>query len=366
MFKLNKRKLEIQDEAFTALKKSDFNAGVILPTGVGKSLVIIKSLNYLSEAESILYCCDNTKLRDEDFPNELRKWDADHLLNKMERLCYQSAYKLKDTNYDVLVCDEGDYMLSPKYIDLLKNNTFKHIIFVSATLEESKRSLIEKYVPIVYELKMAEIEGTGIVNRAKFFYIPYQLSKQENKQYLYFNNRFKTLLNVEKPNNFLLNMLKTQRKHFLGGLKSSEEVCKKLLKKIEGNPDNKTLIFCTLGNQADKVCLHSHHQGNSHPEYLEMLDSGIIKSLAVVGKIDRGINLVGINCTIFEAPFNSGTKSIQKTGRSRRLDVDDYSYIFYLIPYYVTERGEVKPTIVLQWMHDSCKELNTIFKKYNL
>lgn len=363
---INQKKIEIQNEAFDALKQNNFRAGVILPTGTGKTLVIIKSLNFLDDCESILYCCDNMKLRDEDFPNELKKWGSEHLLDKMDRLCYQSAYKLRDKHYDVLVCDEGDYMLSPAYIKLLYNNTFKHIIFVSATLDEAKRGLIEELIPIVYEKKMKDIEGTGVVNRAKFYYVPFMLTPEENKDYLHFNKRFSRLLDAEKPNNFLLNKLKTNRKHFLAGLGSSAEVCKKLLKKIKSNPKNKTLIFCTLGSQADIVCEHSHHQGNNNPEYLQLLSDGVITAASIVGKIDRGINLVGINCIIIEAPFNSKTKSTQKTGRARRLDVDEYAHMFYLIPYYRTDRGEIKATIVLNWVNDSTKDLNPDFKTYTI
>lgn len=363
---INEKKIQIQNEAFEALKDKGFRAGVILPTGTGKTLVIIKCLNYLDDCESILYCCDNTKLRDEDFPNEVKKWQSEHLLDKMERLCYQSAYKLTGKSYDVLVCDEGDYMLTPAYIKLLHNNNFKHIIFVSATLDEAKRDMIEKFLPIVYEKKMKDIEGTGIVNRAKFYYVPFMLNEDENKEYLNFNKRFSRLLDNDKPNNFLLNKLKTNRKHFLASLESSAEVCKKLLKKIKSNPKNKTLIFCTLGSQADKISEFSHHQGNNNPQYLDWLNEGLINDVAIVGKIDRGINLVGVNCIIVEAPFNSKTKSIQKTGRARRLHVDEYAHMFYLVPYYVNNYGEVKPTIVLNWVDDSTKDLNPNFKTYKI
>lgn len=363
---INKKKLEIQEEAYNALLENNFRAGVILPTGSGKTLVIIKSLNTLSHCESILYCCDNTTLRDEDFPNELRKWDSEHLLNKMDRLCYQSAHKLKNQKYDILVCDEGDYMITPKYIDLIKNNKFKYIIFVSATLTEEKKQIIEQYVPIVFEKKMKELEDKGVVNKAKYFMVPYMLNPDENKDYIIFSERFKKLLDTDKPNQFLLNKVKTQRKHFLANLESSAIVCKKLLKKIESNPQNKTLIFCTMGNQADKVCTHSHHQGSNNPQYINLLNNGEIKSLSIVGKIDRGVNLVGVNCVIVEAPFNSGTKAVQKTGRARRLDVNDNAYIFYLIPYYKNRRGDILPTIVYNWVIDSTKDLSPKFKTYNI
>lgn len=44
--------------------------------------------------------------------------------------------------------------------------------------------MIEKFLPIVYEKKMKDIEGTGIVNRAKFYEVLHMLTSKENKEYL--------------------------------------------------------------------------------------------------------------------------------------------------------------------------------------
>lgn len=365
---INKVKEKIQLQGFSALQNNNFNGAIIMPTGVGKSWILIQSLLALPKAKSILYCCDNRKLRDEDFPNELTKWGADSYLDIMDRLCYQSAYKLKKQSYDILLLDEGDYMLTPKYLNLLKYNKFKHIIFVSATLDESKRKLIEQFVPIVFDIKMNEIEGTGVVNEAKGFLVNYMLTPEENRKYLSYNEAFKKSLNVPNVNKKQIEAIQRNRKMFLGTLDSSLKQARSLAKHLyDKHPDNKILIFCNFSEQADRVCKFSFHSKNEkNNTYLSDFDEGKIRVLSVVGKIDRGINLKNVGFGIFESAGESKTKMTQKSGRLRRLGVDEHCELYFLIPFFRDRRGEIKPTIVQKWVVESTADLGIKFKTINM
>lgn len=365
---INKEKEKIQLEGFTALQESGFNGAVIMPTGVGKSWILIQSLLSIPKIKSVLYCCDNKKLRDEDFPNELKKWGADSYLNIIDRLCYQSAYKLKKQCYDLLLLDEGDYMLTPSYIKLLKNNKFKHIIFVSATLEESKRELIEQFVPIVYDIKMNQIEGTGVVNEAKGFLVNYMLTPEENRKYLAYNEAFKKYLNVPKVNKNQIEAIQRNRKMFLGTLDSSLKQARSLAKHLyDKHPNNKIIIFCNFSQQADRVCKFSFHSKNEKDNTnLSDFDDGKIRVLSVVGKIDRGINLKNVGFGIFESAGESKTKMTQKSGRLRRLGVDEHCELYFLIPFYKDRKGQLKPTIVQKWVTESTADLGIKFRNINM
>lgn len=366
---INEERLVIQNDALQKLEEVDYNGAVIMPTGTGKSFILIEALKRIyKEGYSVLYCADNRKLRDEDFPAELTKWDAEEYLPLINRLCYQSAYKLTDQYYDILLMDEGDYALSDEYIKLLKNNKFRHIIFVSATLEEEKRNLIENYLPIVYEKIMADLDGKGIVNKAKLYAVNYLLSPEENRKYLAFNDQFKKHLHDGKRNQFAINLIKQGRKNFLGKLVSSQKICHKLMKKIYLETDsNKILVFCLLSQQADDICKYSYHSKNAKDNTnLQLFNDGDIRILSVVGKIDRGINLNDVNNIVFEAPFQSKTKLTQKSGRGRRLHVDDTLSIYFLIPYYRTRFGELKPTVVEKWVQHSTKDLGEEIQNFQL
>lgn len=363
---MNEERQKIQKQALEALKENNYNGGIILPTGVGKSWILIQALLALKKVKSILYCCDNKKLRDEDFPNELKKWGAEKYLDYMDKLCYQSAYKLKGKKYDIVLLDEGDYMLTPKYIRLLINNTFKHIIFVSATLEDLKRGLLEEYIPIVFEKKMNEIEGTGIVNEAKGYFVNYILSPEENRKYLAYNEAFSRNLNVPHPKKGVIESIQRNRKMFLGNLDSSLHQARQLANHLyKKHPHNKIIIFCNFAEQADRVCKFSFHSKNEKDNLnLADFDEGKIRVLSVVGKIDRGINLKEVNHAIFESAGESKTKMTQKSGRLRRLEIDEHCELYFLIPFYKDRRGNVKPTIIQKWVIQSTSDLGIKFRDF--
>lgn len=355
---INKERYELQEQALKALEQSNFRGWALMPTGSGKTVVIINCLKYL-QPKSVVYFCDNTRLRDVDFPNELIKWDAEEWIDKVQRVCYQTAYKWHGRKFDLGIFDEGDYFLSPEYIKTYYNNTFKHIILVSATLSDEKRKLAEEIAPIVFEKNIAEIVDAKIVNGEQIYFVNYELTPHENIKYLSYNEVFKRLLNEFKPNTFKLQQVQLARKHFLAGLLSTRHACGKLLKKLYyENDKNKILVFCELTEQADKITKYTYHAKNADKDNLSKFINGETRVLGVVGKIDRGVNIEGINNVIFASPSRSKTKLLQRSGRSRRLDVDDIVHLFFLIPYYKDRRGDIKPTIVESWVYQTLKDFN--------
>ncbi len=350
---MNEAKDKIGQEAVAALRKNKFVGLVILPTGTGKGKIMVDSLLEIG-SKSIIYMCNTELLRDVMFKDELRKWGAAHLIPYIKFVCYQTAAKCVGLDYDILLADEFDAALTPIYIKAITNNTFKHKILVSATLEDAKKRKALKIAPIVYEQKIREVIEAGALNKQKFYFVNYQLSQAENKKYLEYNNQFSYLLNLPKSkhNDFKLNQLKIFRKQWLAKLDTSLTVTKWLLAKLD-KPENKILVFTGLSSQADKVCPpYSFHSKNDEKglTWFNAFNAGKINKLAVVAKVDRGLNIVGINNIIFESTDSSKTRMIQRGGRGMRLEVDQTLNIYFLIPYYKTLRGEVKPTIVLSWV----------------
>jgi superfamily II DNA or RNA helicase len=154
-----------------------------------------------------------------------------------------------------------------------------------------------------------------------------------------------------------LERVQIARKHFLAGLTTSKNVCRRLLGELHAIKTNKVLVFCGLTEQADAICKYSYH-AKSEENFLPAFDAGDIRVLTVVGKVDRGINLVGVNNIIFESPVKSFTKFTQKSGRGRRLNVNEVLDIYYLIPYYKDKRGNIAPTIVKKWVYESTAKTN--------
>lgn len=350
---MNEAKDKIQQEAFEALKENGFEGIVILPTGNGKARIMILATQEL-KPKRILYLCNTELLRDVMFKDELRKWDAGYLIPHIDFMCYQTACRRKGMEYDLLLADEFDSALTPEYIKAITNNKFAHKIFVSATLEDAKKRKALKIAPIVYEKKIREVIEAGALNKQKFYFVNFNLSTAENKKYLEYNNQFSRLLNLPKSKgtDFRLNQLKIFRKQFLNKLSTSVEVTKWLIAKLD-KPYNKILVFTGLSAQADLICPpYSYHSKNDVEglKWFNKFNLGEINKIAVVNKIDRGLNLNSVNNIVFESTDSSKTKMIQRSGRGMRLNIEDTLNIFFLIPYFRNNKGQIKPTIIQSWV----------------
>jgi superfamily II DNA or RNA helicase len=342
---INLQREKLQTEAFNAVKNADFNAMYILPTGSGKGKVLVDIIKHLNPS-SILYVCDNTNLRDVQ--------------------CYQTTYKWEDKHYNLGLFDEADFACTEEYSKTFQNNHFDNMVFTSATLADDKRNVIERYAPIVYEKIISDIVEDGVVNKEQVIFVNYNLSPAENKRYLSFNSEFKSALNRENSSKSYLHSIQLRRQQYLSSLTTAKNVCIDVLKNIHSDPNSKTLIFCRLSEQADKITKYSYHSKNHKENNLQKFNDGETRVCAVVGKVDRGQNLVGVNNIIFETPMESQTKFVQKSGRGRRLDVNDTLNIWFLIPYYKDVRGNKQPTIVQKWVLNSTKDLDlSTAKNYN-
>lgn len=346
---------KILEEALKALKESNYNGFVIAPTGVGKSYILIQALKKIKPKGTIWYLCDSELNRDETFKNELIKWGAEKYIDKIEFMCYQTACKIHGAKVDLVLGDEVDFALTSKYKLSLENNKFNHKVLVSATLSPDKRKLAKAIAPIIYEKGLHDIEGEGIVNDSKFYIVNYMLYSNENNKYLGYNNTF--VKHINQGNKFKIEQTQIMRRLFLSTLSSSSDACKRLLKDLYPESHRKILIFCGTADQADRICKYSFHSKNNDIGTFKDFDEGKIRILSVVGKVDRGVNINGVNTVIFEAPPRSNTKWQQKSGRGRRLHVDDTLDIYFLVPYYKDKYGKVKPTIVEKYVRESVGKL---------
>jgi superfamily II DNA or RNA helicase len=349
---------ELLIQGIKAFRKADYNGIALLPTGSGKGKLMIELAKEINP-ESILYLCNTRLLRDKTFIDELHKWDAAHLLNRMELKCYQAACKMQGQHYSLLLGDEFDAAITPEYIKAITNNVFDKKILVSATLSDDKKRKAKKIAPIIFERSLQETIETNVLNNIKFFLVHYDLSEEENREYLHYNARFSQLLNeyrtphVERQ----LRWLQIQRKQFLSKLKSSVEVTRWLLNNLD-KKNEKVLIFCGLSEQADKVCENSYHSKRDEIEIFNNFAEGKIKHMAVVDKVDRGQNIPGVRNIILESVGSNITKLTQRIGRGMRLLPDEYLNAYFLVPHFRTNMGHKRATIVQDWIINSTKDMD--------
>ena len=96
----------------------------------------------------------------DQFIEEFHKWGKINYLDRVEILCYQSAYKLQNQHYDIVVCDEIHLGLSPEYRKFFDNNTYDSLICMTATLPEEP-----EYRKILSDLNGDTIVETATITR---------------------------------------------------------------------------------------------------------------------------------------------------------------------------------------------------------
>jgi superfamily II DNA or RNA helicase len=152
--KLIKTKDEEQRKALNKWASNGYVGSIIAGTGFGKSRCGVLAMgNTLdNNPDSVGVVLVPTTQLQEQFKEEFIKWNYEHLLDRVDVMCYQSAYKLKGNHYDIVVCDEIHLGLSPEYRKFFENNTYKRLLCMTATLPEDLeyKELLDTISPITY------------------------------------------------------------------------------------------------------------------------------------------------------------------------------------------------------------------------
>lgn len=368
-------RIEMQNEAKTAIRKSGYNATIIATVGFGKTKVMIDLAEELIESgeiKSILYLCDSRRLRDSDkdgFPAELDKWGSEkmRLITRME--CYQTVARWVDQKYDLILGDEIDFAITPKYILGLLNNEYKYKILVSGTLTFEKKNILEKIAPIVYRVSTVDAEDAGVINKSEYYIYNYRLSESESKTYNTLTKKIGILSAAGATfadTDYMFWIRK--RKQFLNYLDSSYLHCRKAMQFLwNKNKNSRVVIFCELTDQADRCCKWSFHGKNEQDDNLGKFQRGEISGLSVVAKIKRGINLKNADAAIFEGFSGSSTEWEQRNGRMKRLKLSEVATIIFLVPWYskIDNEGNIiwKPTVVQNWINRATENISNIHFK---
>jgi superfamily II DNA or RNA helicase len=370
---INQERERIQLEAISALEKSNFNGIFLLPTGTGKSRVLIecvKKLIKLYGYKKIWYLCNSTNLRDRDFVKELKEWGAEELEPLINRMCYQTAYKIQGEDIDIIIADEFDYSLTPEYSKVYNNNTFKHKIYTTAYIDKDKMKYVEQMnVKVVYDKGLQEVEDKQVLNKSRYYFVHFPMSNEESKEYIRLSSKIRMLMSEKSSAvlsgvkskisyaNHKLDLAIRARKRYLNALESCAFYCRKLMQEIYSQDKGcKILTFCELTKQANSVCKYTYHS-DSEEGNLEKFRNDEIQSLAVCGKINRGVNIKGIKYIIFESCNQSKTQLIQRLGRGKRLKQDEVLNVYFMIPCYINN-GKYEFTKVRDWIVNAASGLD--------
>jgi superfamily II DNA or RNA helicase len=345
------KKDKVQKEAISAWKKSGKKGTCEIITGLGKTFIALHALYTMPKNKDVHLFLAETTDRETDLKKDVAKYNEifgkdvfkDY---KLEFYCYQSAYKWKDKEFGLVIADEIHDSLTPSYSAFYRNNSYKAIIGLSATVERgttyetdrgdiyTKGEILDKIAPVCfkYGLKKARVDKTS---RDLDVYVI--LNKLDDKdKYIKAGSKSKTFFQTEKAaydywdkqhkqSFFILDqtlktlkirITATKRSNILYNLKSKIPIVRKLV----DNLDSKTIVF---GNSLDSLLqitpnvVSSRNKEEKNQQIRDSFEKGKIKTIGSFKKLKQGANLDGLDNCIMMSYYSTSKDLIQRIGRLR-------------------------------------------------
>ena len=183
---LDSKRGEIQDSAVATWDKTGRKGTINLSTGIGKTFCFIKATRLLPKGSSILFLAETSQRefdleKDIKFFKKLYGYDLKSVHN-LTFMCYQSSYKLTNTTWDLVCADEIHMSLTPQYTKFYKNNVYKHILGLSATVDRTTKYLDEEGNEIINDEEPLKSIYTADLYHATIKVLQECMSKIESQQ----------------------------------------------------------------------------------------------------------------------------------------------------------------------------------------
>lgn len=277
---------KVQAEAIQAVIANE-GGMVAMATGSGKSRVAVELAKYYAPGieHQLALLVPTEKLRDENWKEEFTKWEADYLWGQTERLCYASASKLKGSEYELAILDEG-HNITELGVSFFMNNNVQRVVLLTATppTDLVKKELLRQLdINLVYELTLDQAVRLGFVAPYKITVITVPLDNvtknitggtkanpfmtTESATYSYWNKRVQSCMGDQSAiGRSKMKFAILGRMQFIYKIPSKTAVIKFLLDKVIPKED-RTIIFCGNIEQAQEVCPTFYHSKSGSASY---------------------------------------------------------------------------------------------------
>ena len=277
-----------QEEAYKIVTEElnkNKKAGIIMPTGVGKSFVALKYVeDNLEKQNQFLYVSPSPKINAQIRKTIRKNYDKEttkRMLSKIKFATYHGLHRryrdnieeMKEYNSETIILDEvhrsGALEWSKAVDYLIENNQKSNILGMTATpLRNDGQNMIEKRCGgVAYELKLSEAVAKGILKLPEYYSCKYvseeqiELAEEKIKQ-----------IEDEKERKELEEKLQKIKKQVKNG-KGLKEIYKRHLKK-----DGRYMMFCNPGDNIEKLQEQAKKEGifdeiNEKQEYLTIESS---------------------------------------------------------------------------------------------
>tara|TARA_R110001583_G_scaffold157091_3_gene309023 strand:+ start:749 stop:1942 length:1194 start_codon:yes stop_codon:yes gene_type:complete len=372
-----------QKKALNLWSKAGFTGSVVAGTGFGKSRVGViaagETLRRNSAARGIILV--PTIQLQEQFEDEFRKWKYDDVLDRIDIVCYQSAYKLQNQFYNIVVADEIHLGLSKEHIKFFENNTYDRLLCMTATQPEELeyKAKLVKLAPVVYELTLDECVGLGLVAPYKLYCISVDLTEEEKAEYKKANNMFvhykyklgqfdafneaKRILassnagGHEKQWAVLFYRAIRQRKAVVDFAANKITAIKQI---VLANLNKRILTFSGANDFTDQVCdalspfalaYHSKKRKKEKENALSSFKEGKVNVLCSTKALNQGFDVPDADYGIICGLTSKSLTMIQRVGRLLRFQEEKIGKIVVL---YIKDTQEEK------WLKSAVKGLTNV------
>lgn len=381
---LHSVKDEHQKKALNAWRASDYTGSIICGTGFGKSRVGVLATAYTinnSDCGNRAIILVPTVQLQEQFKEEFKKWGHENILDNIEVMCYQSAYKLQDQHYSIVICDEVHLGLSPEHRKFFINNTYDKILCMTATLPEEPEycALLATLAPTVYTLTLDECVDLKLVAPYEIICKPVSLSEDEQKEYKKMNNKFvhwnyilgrfdsfnqakAILANPNAPSKD-----KQAATQFFNAIRGRKKIVDHASAKVIGlqklvveHLDTQILVFGGSNAFTDELCAsiedravsyHSSQTTKTKRNALERFNSGDADVLCSTKALNQGFNVPNASVGVICGLTSKALSMIQRIGRLLRYKENKVGKVYIL---YVKDSQEQK------WLEKAVKGLKNV------
>ena len=380
---INKIRDEKQKEALNNWASAKFCGSIIAGTGFGKSRCAILAVRHILDVlggNKVLLLVPTIQLQSQ-FADEFHKWDLEHCLDNVEILCYQSAYKLEDNHYDLVICDEVHLGLSPQYRKFFENNTYDKLLCMTATLPEEYeyRQILSKLAPTIYSISLDDCVKSGIVSPYNIYCQPVSLTKAEkddykkiHNQFLYYKYKLGQFDAFDEAKRILADKNagpaeKAAAVGFYRTIRERKKIVDFASNKITAfqtlvlkNVSNKILAFSGANDFTDQLCAsvsplsatyHSKKTKKQREKALNDFKNGHVNVLCSTKALNQGLDIPDANIGIMCGITSKSLSMIQRVGRLIRFQENKVGEIYIL---YVENSQEEK------WLKNAVKSLNNV------
>lgn len=330
-------------------------------TGVGKSRVAVNAMDLIDNAVSgarFLLIVQETAHKDnwiKEFVAALGQKRTAELLPKMTIDCYASLKKHSNTDWDLIVFDEGHHLRSPIRQNILKTMAASRVLVLTATANDKNdgEEMLETLNMTFGEFEsmsfgLQDAIDSAVLKEPEIHVIPIVLDHesrekyedasdyQEKKKTEYFSRKKELGMGYDTPDNEETSALKAKwlnagarRKRLLGHSKT------RVAKKILAGPlkDKRLICFSASVDQIKWLGGTNHVSGKNTPKEnklaIEAFNNGEQRRLFAMGMLQEGQNLKDIEAGLIVQLDGKARPFVQKFGRVMRSETP-LLYILYV------------------------------------